>query len=70
MTEAEINKAIGKHRWVDDKCTRCNLQRRNLALSQNLLTPHFPGTFFHEYLINGEWVRKRPFCITIDKKSK
>ena len=57
-----------KHKWKDNACVHCGLQRRERALTQNLL--NYYGRYFYDYFANGAWSQQRPDCKSKDYKTE
>jgi len=49
------------HHWTNDICDRCGLKRRPIPLTPNLRAFKV-GTYTYQFLVEGEWVAKRPNC--------
>lgn len=49
------------HKWNDNKCVKCGLQRRKHALTKNMNT-YGVGHYTYDYLVDDEWIPKNQPC--------
>lgn len=49
------------HKWNDNKCVKCGLERKPRALSKNL-NMYAVGSYLYDYLVDGKWMPKNQPC--------